>query len=303
MAPSFLNAQIAREFFGRPRQLARLSFKHYATLLQHDAALGVREYRAIVAIDDQRCDPRRAYCADDAPDLTHDQWCQALSRLIEQHRVGVGHQCAADREHLLFAAGKLRAAMLQPLGKARKRLQYSIKRPVAAAVIADPCCHQQVLTHGQVGKNGATFGHITNAEPRNAIGPGAGAIGAPNSNRTRSWPHQPKHRSDQGGLAHAIAAQESDGFAAPDCKRRAVQDMAGAVVGMQLRGVYQRWRTHAQCDASSSRWVPRYASCTSAFARIADGVPVARTRPLIITVRRLETRNTASISCSTSRMA
>jgi hypothetical protein len=41
--------------------------------------------------------------------LLDDDRGEALGRLVEQEKPGAGAQDAADREHLLLAAGKLRA--------------------------------------------------------------------------------------------------------------------------------------------------------------------------------------------------
>ena len=48
---------------------------------------------------------------------------------------------------------------------------------------------------------------------------------------------------------------------------------------------------------------PRYACCTAALARICAGGPLSSTWPLTITVMTSATANTASMSCSTSRIA
>jgi hypothetical protein len=49
--------------------------------------------------------------AADAPDLARDQRRQAFRGFVEDEHVGVGHQRAADGEHLLLAAGQLLAAV------------------------------------------------------------------------------------------------------------------------------------------------------------------------------------------------
>ena len=46
---------------------------------------------------------------------------QPFERLVEQHDARIERQRAADREHLLLAAGKLVAEILPPLGKPREQ--------------------------------------------------------------------------------------------------------------------------------------------------------------------------------------
>ena len=41
---------------------------------------------------------------------------KSLGRLVENEQVGIGHQRAADGEHLLFAAGELVPAVGKPFG-------------------------------------------------------------------------------------------------------------------------------------------------------------------------------------------
>src|SRR4051794_5911261 len=55
---------------------------------------------------DQRLDDRRR---------------EALGRLVHDQEPRVGEQCAADREHLLLAAGELHAAVTAPLGQPREQ--------------------------------------------------------------------------------------------------------------------------------------------------------------------------------------
>jgi hypothetical protein len=47
--------------------------------------------------------------------------------------IGVGHQCAADGEHLLFAAGELLSTVPQAFFQARKSFQYTVVSPFALA--------------------------------------------------------------------------------------------------------------------------------------------------------------------------
>ena len=54
---------------------------------------------------------------------------EALRRLVHQDQLGIGHQRAADRQHLLLAAAERAARMVDPLGELRKLLQHLVEVP------------------------------------------------------------------------------------------------------------------------------------------------------------------------------
>ena len=64
-------------------ELARIPGQRHAALLQHDQAIGALGHPAVVAIDDEGRDARRADLADHAPHFLHDERRQALGRLVE----------------------------------------------------------------------------------------------------------------------------------------------------------------------------------------------------------------------------
>ena len=78
--------------------------------------------------------PSARIARDGAPDLLGDQRRQPLGRLVDEDQVGVGHQRAADRQHLLLAAGELVAAVAAPLGEAREQRENPLQRPPAPPV-------------------------------------------------------------------------------------------------------------------------------------------------------------------------
>ena len=97
----------------------------------------------------------------------------------------VGHQRAADREHLLLAAGELVAHVVGALRQAREQREHPLERPRlarAAAVVGE---RDEVLAHRQVGEDLPALGHERDAacarcgpadgrsmrSPRNVIAP------------------------------------------------------------------------------------------------------------------------------------
>src|SRR5258708_1455466 len=104
--------------------------------------------------------------------------------------------------------------------------------------------------------------------------------------------------ANQSGLTHAVSPHQTDCLAGVHGEVDAMQDMTGAIVSVQFAGFDDRRAAH---EISSA--LPRYALCTSWLARISAGAPVARTLPFTMTVRTSANRNTASMSCSTNKIA
>ena len=86
------------------------------------------------------------------PAVQHDQLRQPFGGFIEDDQFGVWHQRAANRQHLLLAARKLRIQVVQTLLEARKGLKHPLVRPVVVAIAAPARGHHQAFAHRQVGK-------------------------------------------------------------------------------------------------------------------------------------------------------
>src|SRR6185295_17948250 len=110
-------------------ELGRRSGEDDPALLEDDGVVGVGEHGVRVAVDDQRRDAAGANRRDRPPDLGDDERCEPFGRLVEDQQQRIGEQRAADREHLLLAARELLAAVVEPLGEARKRRQDALERP------------------------------------------------------------------------------------------------------------------------------------------------------------------------------
>src|SRR5437660_11423899 len=67
--------------------------------------------------------------ADHLDELLHDDWSEALHRLVEQQEFRTGHQRASDRQHLLLAAGELIAQVAPPLLEPGKDFVYALEIP------------------------------------------------------------------------------------------------------------------------------------------------------------------------------
>ena len=101
------------------------------------------------------------------PDFVADQRREAFGGFVEDQQPRIGHQRAADRQHLLLAAGQRAAHIAAALGEPRKQRVDLFERPRIDG--AEPVAGggDQILAHGQIGKYLATLGHEADAQLRN----------------------------------------------------------------------------------------------------------------------------------------
>ncbi len=85
-----------------------------ASAIEDDRFARERKREACVLLDD---DDRELLRSDELRDhlhqVLHDDRRQAFHRLVEKEQLGIGHERAGNREHLLLAAGKL-TAQIEP---------------------------------------------------------------------------------------------------------------------------------------------------------------------------------------------
>ena len=100
--------------------------------------VGDPRQRADVLVNHQDRLPGLFQTRQTLPDFFADERRKTLGRLIENEQSGIGHQRAADGEHLLLAARELVAAIAYPLAEARKDAEDAFKRPFAPPVDPGP---------------------------------------------------------------------------------------------------------------------------------------------------------------------
>ena len=176
-----------------------------------------------------RLEPRQAL-----PDLGADQRRQAFGRLVEDQQPRIGHQRAADRQHLLLAAGQKIAHAAEPLGEPREQVADPVERPGLGGVGAVGGGRDQVLARGQVGENLPPLRHQADAELGHPIGRQAADLAAGEADRAGPRRRQPHDRAHGGGLAHAVAAHQRHHLAGRDGERQAEQHLAQAVAGLDV---------------------------------------------------------------------
>src|SRR6266571_2417402 len=102
-----------------------------AAMLHDVVAVGDRRGEAEILLDQQDGKPLRFERPDGLADLLDDDRGEALGRLVEQEEPRAGPQDAADRQHLLLAAGELGALAAQALLDVREQVVDALEREPA----------------------------------------------------------------------------------------------------------------------------------------------------------------------------
>ena len=115
--------------------------------------------------------PSRSFRSDDLENLLDDLRRKAHRRLIEQDHLRPRHQRAADRAHLLLAAGGVARKRLAPLGEFGEIFIDQLHVPAGSppAVAPGEGAGEQVLLDGEVGETLAAFHHLDAAAPNQFV--------------------------------------------------------------------------------------------------------------------------------------
>src|SRR5690606_20669017 len=144
------------------------------------------------------------------PDLLAYQRRQAFGGLVKNQQLGMGHQGAADGEHLLLSTGQLRPQVMFSFVQARKKLVYrgQVPRPSSSGR------GDQVFAHRQRGKYLPALRHQADAQPRYPVRLYPSQLVAVKDNRPALQWQQAHYRPYRCGLAHAVSPNETDSLAA-----------------------------------------------------------------------------------------
>ena len=140
------------------------------------------------------------------PDLGAHQRRQALGRLVEDQQARIGHERAADREHLLLAARQLRAEIALALAQPREQRVHAIERPR----LARPSTRRLVATRFSRTVSVGKICRISGTRPMPACAiryDGQSPIAWPSNSHAARVRRQHAEQAAHGGrLAHAVAA-------------------------------------------------------------------------------------------------
>ena len=166
-------------------------------------------------------------------DLLHDDRGEALVGLVEEQQLHVARERAADREHLLLAAGKRRALLLPALSEPGEEVVDAFDRP---AVWRGDLRQLDILLHGESRDDPPILRHQSDPgarclvrlhlvqrfviKPQLAL-PELGVV-------------QPGDGAQRRGLAGAVASEQRDDLAFAHIEADSLDDVALAVVGVDV---------------------------------------------------------------------
>src|SRR5262245_7398414 len=133
--------------------------------LQHVAVVCHGQGLVRVLLDEQDGRSVRVDLADDGEDLLDEHRREPERRLVEKQQRGLGHERAADGEHLLLPPAQRAGELEAPLGEDGEvrvdLLEAALDRLLVAA---DVRAHLEILEDGQVREQLASLGHVRDAE-------------------------------------------------------------------------------------------------------------------------------------------
>src|SRR5262245_3549303 len=213
----FRHSKMLIEDLRLPRELGRGALKHKSSRRQDADLVGDRERQLEVLLDQQDGVAASPQPLHDLLRLLHEARRQSLRWLVHQDKLGIGHERAADSQHLLLATAEQAAWMIDSLGELGEFLQNLVEVPALSRLPAVRCSrtsrqrargHQQVLAHGQRAEDSPALRHDGNAGLRNGVGRPAAQRSFPIEDVTVPRGGKPGHRPDQRRLAHAVATED-----------------------------------------------------------------------------------------------
>src|SRR4029077_9035432 len=115
-----------------------------------------------ILLDQENGESLRLEHSDRASDLLDDDRGQSFGRLVEQQQPRAGAQDAADRQHLLLAAGEFHALAREPVAPIWEQLEDAIEPEPAGA---DLPRQQEILLDVEAGEDAAFFRTEGDAAP------------------------------------------------------------------------------------------------------------------------------------------
>src|SRR4029077_9601806 len=162
----------------------------------------------------------------------NNEGCQPFSRLIDHDQFGVTHQRTAHRQHLLLAARHDAGSGIRARREVREHLQHIVEPPFAGLARVLYAEHQ-VLTYREAWKNIAVLRNVSKAEMGDAKARKPGDVSPlePDGSLRGYLAHD---RLDRRRTSNTVPAQQAYDFAGIDPQIDALEDMALAIIGVQV---------------------------------------------------------------------
>ena len=198
-------------------------------------------------------------------DLVDDQRREAFGRFVEDQEFGVLQKRPGDREHLLFAARKLAAAVVAALRQSGEGVVNPVDVPGAATLPGQP----QMLVDGERRPEPAALGRIADAEIGDPVRRQPDQFLTGHADRSALHRQQAHDGVAQRRLAHAVAADHRVN-AGHQLQIDALERVGRAVVDVQIPDA-ERMGVRLQSAGAATHARPR-------CRRARDTVPGPRDR-------------------------
>src|SRR5438445_9849336 len=227
-------------------QLAHAGFElrvgnhvHHPAVLHHVVAIGDGGREPKVLLHEQHGETLALEPPQGGADLLDDDGRQPLGRLVEQQEPGPGPQDAADREHLLLAAGQRGSAGPEPITEVREEAVDRVEPQPAGT---HDRRQQEVLLDGEAREDAALLRAEGDPQARDPVRRQGDELAAREPNGAAAATHDPHDRFQGGRLARAVATEERHHLARANLEIDAVEDVRLAVPGVEIVDPEQRLR-------------------------------------------------------------
>jgi len=156
-------------------------------------------------------------------------------RLVQEQKFGVGHECPADREHLLLAAREQGRILPAALEQNREEFEYVLQSAFLPGLVlgVGEAAEVQVLLHAQALEDAPTLGSLDQAHAHDVVGRGRGDVLAQKGDLARRGPDQAGNGLEGGALAGAVGPQQRHDLALLDGEADPLESVDLAVIGLQ----------------------------------------------------------------------
>src|SRR5262245_32721272 len=231
--PSLDNADMLRDDLVVELDTVRWAFEHHRAGIDDYHVVGKVERELDILLDEQDRLALGLELRDGAPDLSHKLRRQPLRRLVHQEHARIAHQRAADRQHLLFAAGERAGELRVTLLQAGEELEHAIDGPAGcAAAFRSPRRDAEVFAYTEAAEHAPALWHQPDAFARDHIRRQPTDLLAVKTDRASPRPEKAHDRVHAGGLARTVAAEQAEQPPRLQREGHAVQHVAVAVKGV-----------------------------------------------------------------------
>ena len=193
-----------------------------------------------VLLDDEDRGSAALERGEDLEDHRHDLRRKPGARFVEHQQLRFGHQRAADREHLLFAARERECGLRFAFGQDRELRVHRGDVGLDGLAVDAERAEADVVVDGEFGEELPSFGYVEAAEADALHGRGAQQIVTVERNRARAHAGvDARYGAQQRRFPGAVGAEHGDHFARRHREADPAQDLEFAVTRMQAGNLEQ----------------------------------------------------------------